>query len=543
MTLLPIVERELRVAARQPSTFLLRFLTALIATVFWLALFGSRSPMTTPEDIGQTFFNAASIVLFIGCAFSGIFLTADTISSEKRDGTLGLLFLTDLRGHDVVLGKLTSSSVRAAYALVAVFPVLALPLLLGGVTVGEFWRVVLMLLMTLYLSLAIGLAASAFTRQSRTSMGGTFLCMLFVTAILPLLHYVIEDHVTLAFLRLVLQWPSPGYTLACAIDDPPDLGNYWGSVMTVAAMGTILLILASLALPRAWQERARDAQRIRESPRTLLRDWSNPVAWLAVRQQPTPALVWGVLGAIVAISVGFAAHSFLSSGTGRWMRSSFLLAFVAAFATHQLVKYMIAAEASRRFSEDRSSGAMELLFVTPLTSRQIINGQRDALWRLAFGPVFLCAGLNAFLFVFFVAKMPFFGPAAHAWQLGVIGGIVLLAADYYALSWLGMWQGLTQRRHHRALLNTLARVMLPPWIATFVIVTTLGVRGMRVEEVLACWFVVSMIASIMSGRFAQARLQGDLRKMVQASPEFRERPWHSPVERMTKQRAVAHEAA
>jgi hypothetical protein len=184
-----------------------------------------------------------------------------------------------------------------------------------------------------------------------------------------------------------------------------------------------------------------------------------------------------------------------------------------------------------------------LLLVTPLTARQIIQGQRDALWRLACGPVFLCAVLNAFLLVFFVIKAPFFGPASHAWQLGIVGGIIVLAADYYALSWLGMWQGLTQRRHHRALLQTLARVMLPPWIATFVIITTIGVRGIRAEEVLACWFVVSVIASVMSGHFAQSRVRSDLRRTVRTNSEFRERPWPSSPERLAKQPEVVHEPA
>ena len=100
MTFLPIVDRELRVAARQPLAFLLRFFAALIATLFWLTLLGARSATSTPSDVGQTFFNIASVLLFIGCLFSGVFLTADAISNEKRDGTLGLLFLTDLRGYD-----------------------------------------------------------------------------------------------------------------------------------------------------------------------------------------------------------------------------------------------------------------------------------------------------------------------------------------------------------------------------------------------------------------------------------------------------------
>ena len=36
---------------------------------------------------------------------------------------LGLLFLTDLRGHDIVLGKLAATSLRAVFGLVAIVPV------------------------------------------------------------------------------------------------------------------------------------------------------------------------------------------------------------------------------------------------------------------------------------------------------------------------------------------------------------------------------------------------------------------------------------
>jgi len=55
-------------------------------------------------------------------------------------GTLGLLFLTDLKGHDIVFGKLAASSVNALYSLLAIVPVLGLTLLFGGVSGTQFWR-------------------------------------------------------------------------------------------------------------------------------------------------------------------------------------------------------------------------------------------------------------------------------------------------------------------------------------------------------------------------------------------------------------------
>ena len=543
MTFLPIVERELRVAARQPIPFLLRFFAALIATLFWLVLLGARSSMTTPAAVGQTFFNVASVLLFIGCALSGIFLTADAISSEKREGTLGLLFLTDLRGYDVVLGKLVSSSVRTAYALLGVFPVLALPLLLGGVTAGQFWRVVLALLLTLYFSLAVGIAMSSVARQSRTSMGATFLGMLLLTVVLPLIYYLIEDWPPPPEVRALLTWPNPAFALACGLETPADVTSYWSSLTVVAAMATLSLAGACLALPRLWQERARSADEPRTTRHGVALSVSNAVEWLSIRQQPSALLVWGLLGTVAAICVSFAIHSLVTSDTGRWVRSSFLLAFVTAFGAHQLVKYMIAAEASRRFSEDRYSGAMELLLVTPLTPRQIVEGQRRALWHFACGPLFLCALLNILLLLLFILKSPF-GAANYSftWQFAILGGILLLGLDYYALSWMGMWHGLTRKRHHRALLHTLMRVMLPPWIAAFVIITTVGIGRTGANDVLAYWFVVSIIASVMSGQFAQTRLQQDFRGTVRAGVEFGDKPWQW-LERLGKPPSAAQEPA
>src|SRR5258708_26180314 len=130
-------------------------------------------------------------VLAIGyCLLAGIFLTADCLSEEKRAGTLGLLFLADLKSYDVVLGKLIATSTHSAYGLLAVFPVLGLPLLMGGVTVGEFWRVVLVLLVTLFMSLSLGMFVSAFSHEARQAMAGTFLGIFVLAGVLPALYWL-----------------------------------------------------------------------------------------------------------------------------------------------------------------------------------------------------------------------------------------------------------------------------------------------------------------------------------------------------------------
>src|SRR5262245_7602422 len=120
--------------------------------------------------------------LMLYCLLAGLRSTSDCLSEEKREGTLGLLFLTDLRGYDVIIGKLTANSLAVFYCVVAVLPVLAIPLLMGGVAAAEFGRISLVLLNTLFLSLCAGMLASACCRSGRAAIIWTFLLVLLVAA-------------------------------------------------------------------------------------------------------------------------------------------------------------------------------------------------------------------------------------------------------------------------------------------------------------------------------------------------------------------------
>src|SRR5262245_28777156 len=120
MTFLPIVERELRVASRRRSTFRMRLYSAAGMMFLWvLVLSVGRVPV---GQRGLAVFVALAVGVFAAALLAGVFLTADSMAVERLEGTLGLLFLTELRGHEVVLGKLAGTSVRAIYGLLAVMP-------------------------------------------------------------------------------------------------------------------------------------------------------------------------------------------------------------------------------------------------------------------------------------------------------------------------------------------------------------------------------------------------------------------------------------
>ena len=186
MTFLPIVDRELRVAARLTATYRNRTVTAGAVTgvAVLMLLFGSFSGV--PSVIGGAMFKTLAFLTLLFCLFEGVRKTADCLTEEKREGTLGLLFLTDLRGYDIVLGKLAATSLNSFYGLFSILPVLALPLLLGGVTPGEFWRMALALFNILFFSLCAGIWVSSWSGGERQNTMGRAFFIILVISVAPL---------------------------------------------------------------------------------------------------------------------------------------------------------------------------------------------------------------------------------------------------------------------------------------------------------------------------------------------------------------------
>src|SRR5207237_3002351 len=184
MTFLPVAERELRVAARKRSTFRVRVIAALVAWIIGsgVLVLSRVGPGFGTPSLGKGLCSVLTW-LSLAVAFSaGLFFTSDCLSEEKREGTLGFVFLTDLRGYDVVFGKLLATSLRAICALLAVFPILAVTLLMGGVTGAQFWRTVFALVNALFISLAAGMFVSAISRDSQKALSATLLLLVLLVS-------------------------------------------------------------------------------------------------------------------------------------------------------------------------------------------------------------------------------------------------------------------------------------------------------------------------------------------------------------------------
>ena len=102
MTLLPVIGRELRVAARTSFSYYLRVLGA-VALLVVLVLPGVGEILGPGE--GGKLFACFHRTLFVAIWLMVPLLAADAISRERREGTLPLLFLTPLTPREFGLTR------------------------------------------------------------------------------------------------------------------------------------------------------------------------------------------------------------------------------------------------------------------------------------------------------------------------------------------------------------------------------------------------------------------------------------------------------
>jgi len=503
--------------------------------ILWFLLLVNSPHSFSPVQRGKMLFMAVGILAFAFSLLSGVFLTADCLSHEKREGTLGLLFLTNLRGYDVVLGKLIATSIHAFYGLLAILPLLALPLLIGGVSAAQFWRVTLSLITTMLVSLSLGMIVSATTRDTRASVGVTLLVLILLAAFPPAFWALVKSF-RMAWSLDPLLYLSPGYLYAQAHDAyigrARRVSNFNVSLTVLLSLAALFLAGASAWLRRSWQDKGEAAATGRQrSGRARWRFVSrpghdaNPCFWLCYRDRRPQQSATFIIGTLFVLFLCFAPGCFSSSM--RMKEPSFTVLMLTAFGMHFLLKVFVALEASRRLNEDRRSGALELLLVTPMSLRQIISGQTIALQKMFIVPVAIVVMVN--LFMLWLAAVPdpmrMRGEAQVMMCEAYFGGLVMLFLDTWALGRVGMLMGYRKRRHHWAIFATLFRIILLPWLAVFFFMLTIASGGGFSSE---AFIVLILFYFIFAALFDTALVSWATQALL---AELREAPgmWLSPL--------------
>ncbi len=495
MTILPIVERELRVLARRPGTYWGRLSSAAVVMAVTAFMFFGISHHTSPQQLGMILFQATTWLIFLQCYFGGAHLTADCISSERRDGTLGLLFLTDLRGRDVVFGKLASSSLSALYGLVAVLPVMMIPVLLGGVSWAQVARVGLAVMNGMFFSLCVGMFFSSWMRQARHSTGLSVLILMLLGVGLPLLTMGI-----MAWLRerrgvdirrewFIMAWlPSPGLPCVLGVAQVRGFGAiplklYWMALALHHVLGWVLLAAASYIVPRRWQDKAETARG--ERRRSLWRRWMeggpearvarrrqlmeiNPFLWLNLRER---AWLLGPWLPLLSIGVFWAVGLYL--GGRNWLNEGVLVLTTAGLLAS--LKFSLASACGQRFVDELQAGTLELILSTPFTVKKMLHGQWLSAWRKLVWPALLAIVASAVL-MFSLLKGGWNMPMEIRGRFvgAYCAGMLVLVADLLTIPWVAVSRAMTSKQPRSAIMQANMAVMMAPWMFFGAVMAMLG---------------------------------------------------------------------
>ena len=419
---------------------------------------------------------------------AGLWTTADSISSEKRAGTLPLLYLTRMSPAQLLLGKLAATSIPAVYGLIALAPMMVIPLMAGGVTGTQIWMMGVTFLCALLLSLSAGLLASAMTENENAAAGltlglvlaptiGGFLFGWFVLLIIvcsPPGDSKRDGVMLLVFIGLlvVAGWAvikteslmvgTP--LLAWSISLAGELGA--GSAGLFAA----LLITSMFTFFYAWHAQIHVTRGFRHetgsaSEKDVVRDTvdvagsrkahgelrqQNVFRWWLVMFAPGRALLgWTSFGAgmcIWALPLSFGWH---------WSPVTATISLMFKV----LLALAVARQGAWFFGEARRTGLLEVLLTTPISRTELFREQMRANWiciRPAMGVIFVLHGFGVLIGYIDLGM-------AAGFMLALVEVLVLLLFIQCSLQ-LGVRYGLAGRKPYAAAGWAALQVGLPPAI-------------------------------------------------------------------------------
>jgi len=520
VTFSPVAERELRVAARRPSTYWGRF-------AFGLLVVGILGVVLTVSAIyprvklpGRELFQAFTGFALFYCLFVGAARTCDCLSVEKREGTLGLLFLTDLKGHDIVLGKLLAGLIETTFGLMTVFPVLAVVLLMGGVQFADVAKTCLALLNTLWFSGALGVLISSLSRhQQHASMSAVFCAMFFLWGV-PALAATLSHNFPGEPWWHALLWLSPTTAVQGGLGGIPGRagGDYWMTLAVSHAVSWVWLGLASWILPRSWQDKpASRGKNLKLSERW--RQWTygegeqrvarrralldqTPFLWLMQRDRFQNGWIWLGLGLTAVIVIGLTMLAFWVGN--KRLGFDVIALIILTPAWYFAVKLGMAGAASQRLAEEKAGGTLELLLSTPLTPVEIARGVWLALKRQFLWPTvatLVLIGVTTVAAAFYWTPMSTMDRVN--WLVTGTAVAIMLVVDIAALGWAGMWYGLSAKDAKQASSSTYGMVMVLPNVAFLLLMVTVMIGSTLLKisvpdsylAGLAVWFLIGIVNS------------------------------------------------
>ncbi len=442
---------------------------AIALVAFLVLLLAVLLPPQPPSGAGLLRLCIAA--LFPPLVIEGFRGSLDCLSAERRNGTMGLLLLTRLRGYDIVLGKLAGSSLSGLLQLLAILPIIFLSMFLGGVRGDEFARVSISLLSTYALACCFGVWISARTSKAHIAFIQAFVCVA-VVFLMPAVLWLSPALLKSAWLAIPMSI-SPGLMLATSFDtayriDP----GVWQRAAYSIPLLCVGLLVAAGAHTRHWRPGnnettnlgTRRPRRSRATSRAILE--RDPLLWLSLTQAGgigsgiqlsiVAILICGSFQWLQAAAAPWQETELIPLPANDWTRLSLEPGMLAAAA---LIQFAYAARLCRTASSLFQEGSFELLTVAGADFKRITRAILRSQLREFLIPVIVVALLIVEAAFFNQRMVPevlesrtkLENLQTVAITLAMIG---IYAASFAAIHQVGLWFSLKRGEPFSVTINT-----------------------------------------------------------------------------------------
>ncbi len=442
----PIFNRELLTIPRRERHYVTRVVylgsllvlsvTAYLATMGW---FGGAT-LGDMARFGPLLFQILTFVQLALFLFFSALGAASAVAQEKDRRTFILLLMTDMRNHEIVLGKLFGSLLPIATLILATIPLLMSLLFLGGVGLGQVVQAVAIVSATSLAAGSLGGVMALWRERTFQSLA--------LTVLVLVLYLCVVQGLGLFGLHGVQAWLDPFLALSRAQHpnaDDSGLSPAYGFALVMlgwaAAINGLGLVMLRVwnpsgepimqrekpadkedAEPAYEPDKAKQLARAtaHAAPGRVRHVEGNPILWREVATRAygrRPLLVKLAYGMVLAL-IGFFALAPLVQGRH-------VGAFEAAYGLVPvgiLSLLLVAAQATTAITSERDTGALDLLLVTDLSPREFIFGKLGG----------ICYNTKEFLLPPFVLAVvyAFYGslasPPANHPELGAVMNLTSL---------------------------------------------------------------------------------------------------------------------
>ncbi|MGV3771948.1 MAG: ABC transporter permease [Verrucomicrobiales bacterium] len=448
----PVALRELQSAARRRGIYRARYLvwglSMLGGTI--VLLLAKYLPGKLPQGV-PLFWFVSGVAMFF-CSIAGFLLTCDAISREKREGTLGLLFLTELGLHEIIVGKMAAASLFGATAILVITPVMAVSVCMGGVTGPQFWMMTIALLNLLCFSLALGLFLSSLSRSDHQA-AAMFVIIFLGWPGLGMFYFVRSNFLSLPGFAI---W-HPIYPIMEATGLMPAVFNghfvrtVGGNVAGVFALLAATCLATRISFLKSggdWRQKIVFRQVAHAArPRKVN---GAPLLWLQGLGQNRELFFWTLVAAVSGVVILAVSSKAKIDG------------LIFLFAVHYLLALLITWKACNLMAGLKQNGLIEILLTTPLRMGEVLSGQQQALQQFFFKPRLLVLILHGLYVV------PAFARDSLATEVTLgLFSLLLFMIESYSFIWIGFWQGWAAK-NSRFAMGRIVLLQVVAWLPLFI---------------------------------------------------------------------------